>query len=101
MAISTEAAKLQVGDIVHIASGVSGRVDKIIGTTDKTITYQFTYVRCDPYPSSVGTSRSNRHQLRTVVEVDRSAGGERRTHRQRPIMRVSRSGLRAAVGAHQ
>ena len=66
-----KAATLQVGDIVHISTGVAGRVDEILAVTDKTISYRFTYTRCDSYPSSVGTSRSNSHRLQTVLRIER------------------------------
>lgn len=71
MLMSIKAADLQVGDIVRIKAGVAGRVNKILDTTYKTITYHFTYTQCDAYPSLVGKSRSNRHLLRTELEVDR------------------------------
>jgi hypothetical protein len=71
MTISIKAENLQIGDVVHLTTGVAGRVEKIIEITDKTITYHFTYTKCDPYPSSIGKKRSNKHRLQTVVEVDR------------------------------
>ncbi|MDD4865579.1 MAG: hypothetical protein PHQ28_00115 [Mycobacterium sp.] len=73
--IEIKAADVQVGDVVHITAGVAGRVDRVIGVTEKTIAYDFTYTRCDPYPISVGTSRSNTHLHRTMIEVDRPAQG--------------------------
>lgn len=72
MLMSIKAADLQVGDIVRITAGVAGRVNEVIGVTAKTITYHFTYTQCDPYPTSIGKSRSNKHLLRTVIEVDRA-----------------------------
>lgn len=65
------ASELQVDDTVHINTSVAGRVEKIISVTDKTITYRFTYTRCDTYPSSVGQRRSNSHRVNTMLTVDR------------------------------
>lgn len=70
MTVPIKSADLQVGDIVHITRGVAGRVDEITGTTDKTITYRFTYTQCDAYPRSVGQTRGNKHLLQTTIEID-------------------------------
>lgn len=64
------AADLVPGDIVHYNGDVSWRMVAVETETDKTVTWWFTYERCEFSPSRVGTDGFWRFRKGTKVRIN-------------------------------